>query len=82
LHLQTTSLDRIRAEAEESRQLAALNKEEADAVRKVIAATIEQAQGASAAENRRQQWQFFAAGVLLAIPLGVIGNIVYAFIIN
>jgi hypothetical protein len=80
LHLQTTALDRIRAEAEQNQRLAALHKVEADAVRDLVAATIEGAQARAAHPSRRQQWLFFLAGLFFSVPLGVVGNFVYAML--
>jgi hypothetical protein len=77
LNLQTTALDRVRAEAEQNQRLAALHQEEADAVRKLVAATIEGAQGKAARPAKRQQWLFFLAGLFFSVPLGVGVNFLY-----
>jgi hypothetical protein len=76
LNLQMTSLDRIRAEAEENRNLAALHKDEADAVKKLVE-TIHTAQNTTTEQGKRQQWMFFVAGLLLGIPPSVLANFVY-----
>ncbi|WP_410663457.1 hypothetical protein [Amycolatopsis sp. lyj-84] len=76
VHLQAAALERVRAEAEENQRLAALNKEEADAVR----AVIESAHAKGAKPNRRQQWSFFLAGLFFSIPLGVGVNFLYDLI--
>lgn len=80
LKLQTTALDRIKGEAEQNQRLAALHKEEADAVRNLVAATIEGAQEKAARPSRRQQWLFFLAGLFFSVPLGVIGNFIYSLL--
>lgn len=74
--LQVTALTKVKAEAEENQRLAELNKEQAEAVRRVIASTNE----AAAKPNRRQQWLFFLAGLFFSIPLGVGVNFLYDLI--
>ncbi|MER7861687.1 hypothetical protein ABTX61_21450 [Amycolatopsis japonica] len=74
--LQVAALAKVKAEAEENQRLAELNKEQAEAVRRVIASTNE----AAAKPNRRQQWLFFLAGLFSSVPLGVAGNFVYDLI--
>jgi sensor c-di-GMP phosphodiesterase-like protein len=76
LHLQTASLDRIRAEAEENQRLAALSKDEADAVR----AVIESAQAKGEKPARRQQIFWFFSGLLASIPIGIVVNFLYDLI--
>lgn len=80
IDLQSTALERIRAEAEENKRLAALTKDEAEAVRKVVAAAIEQGQTKNARKGQRSQWLFFLAGILASVPLGVLGNYLYVLI--
>jgi hypothetical protein len=72
-----TSLDRIRAEAEENRNLAALHKDEADAVKKLVETTIHTAQNTTTEQGKRQQWLFFLSGLLLGIPLSILANFLY-----
>jgi hypothetical protein len=80
LELQATSLERIKAEAEENQRLAALNQDEAEAVRKLVKATIEGAQTTTANRGRRQQWLFFLAGLFASVPLGVAANFAFDFV--
>lgn len=82
LHVQTTALDRIRAETEENQKLAALHKDEAEAVRQLIATTIEHSQGRATKVSKRSQWLFFLAGLLFSVPLGVGVNFLYDLIAN
>jgi len=77
VELQTTTLERIRAEAEQNRRLAALHQDEADAVRELVEATLRRAQTQSTKLSGRQQWGFFFGGLLFSIPLGVVGNFLY-----
>lgn len=77
MNVQTTALDRIRAEAEQNRALAALHKDEADAVKHLVEATIHTAQSTTAKQGKRQQWLFFLSGLLLGIPLSILANFVY-----
>jgi ABC-type multidrug transport system fused ATPase/permease subunit len=80
LQLQVTALERIHEEAEQNRQLAALHADEAEAVRKLVAATIEGAQAKVEKPSKRQQWLFFLAGLFFSIPLGVGVNFLYDII--
>lgn len=80
LELQTAALERIRAEAEENQRLAALNKEEAEAVRKLVERTIEGAQVKASKLGSRQQRRVFVAGLLFAIPVGVAGNFAFELV--
>jgi hypothetical protein len=81
LHVQTTALERIRAEADENQKLAALHKNEAEAVRLLVATTIERSsQGKTARQIRRSQWLFFLAGLIISIPIGVGVNFLYDLI--
>jgi hypothetical protein len=80
LQVQVTALDRIRAEAEENQRLAALHKDEAEAVRQLIATTIEHSQGRATKLSKRSQWLFFLAGLLSSVPLGVGVNFLYDLI--
>jgi hypothetical protein len=77
LHLQVAALDRIRGEAEQNRALAALHQDEADAIKKLVEATIHGAQNLTVKTSKRQQWLFFLSGLLLGIPLSVFANFVY-----
>ena len=74
--LQTKAAERIRAEAEENRRLAALHKEEA----KAVATLVERTQARAARLAGRQQWLFFLAGLLFAVPLGVAGNFAFELV--
>jgi hypothetical protein len=80
LQLQTAALERIRAEAEENQRLAALHREEADAVRQLVSTTIEGAQSESVKQSKRSSWLFFLAGLLFSVPLGVGVNFLYDLI--
>ncbi|MDQ3402891.1 MAG: hypothetical protein M3548_05795 [Actinomycetota bacterium] len=71
--LQVAALGRIKAESEENRRLAELSREQADAVRAVIASANTQA----ARPAKRQQWLFFLAGLFFSIPLGIGVNFLY-----
>ncbi|MGH3929028.1 MAG: hypothetical protein ACRDTF_03515 [Pseudonocardiaceae bacterium] len=77
VELQTTTLERIRAEAEQNRRLAALHQDEADAVRELVEATLRRTQTQSAMLSSRQQWGFFFGGLLFSIPMGIAGNLLY-----
>ena len=74
--LQTAAAERIRAEAEENQRLAALHKEEAEAVRTLV----ERTQAKASRLAGRQQWLFFLAGLLFAVPLGVAGNFAFELV--
>jgi sensor c-di-GMP phosphodiesterase-like protein len=75
--LQVAALDKIKAESEENQRLAELNREQAEAVRAVIASANEKA----AKPAKRQQWLFFGAGLFFSIPLGVGVNYLYDLIV-
>lgn len=76
LQVQLVGFERIKAEAENSKHLAALHKEESDAVRRLVDVTVQGAQR----QGGRQQWAFFVGGLLVSIPLGVLGNWIYGII--
>jgi hypothetical protein len=80
LGLRTAALDRIRQEAEENRRLAALHADEAEAVKNLVASTIEGARAQADKPAKRQQWLFFLAGLFFSIPLGVGVNFLYDLI--
>ncbi|MGW7530885.1 hypothetical protein [Amycolatopsis sp. NPDC054798] len=80
LKLQTTALERVRAEAEENQRLVELNKAQADAVREVMAKAVHAAQQQAARKGSKQQWWFFGAGLAFSIPLGVGVNYLYDLI--
>lgn len=71
--LQVVALERIKAESEENQRLAELTREQADAVRGVIASANDRA----AKPAKRQQWLFFGAGLFFSIPLGIGVNFLY-----
>jgi arginyl-tRNA synthetase len=78
--LQAATAERIKGEAQENRRLAALHEEEAEAVRLVVERTIEGAQSKAARIGVRQQWLFFLAGLLAAVPLAVLANFLFAWL--
>ncbi|MFB9726756.1 hypothetical protein [Haloechinothrix salitolerans] len=80
LHVQTSALERMRAEAEQNQRLAALHQDEADAVRKLVDTTIKDAHEEAAAIGRRIQWKFFLGGLLASIPIGFIANVIYGLL--
>jgi hypothetical protein len=82
LQLQIAALERMQAEAEQSQRLAALHKEEADAVRKLVATTIESANEKVTRPARRSQRLYFLAGLFVSIPLGMGVNYLYDLIIK
>ncbi|HEX6351858.1 hypothetical protein [Actinophytocola sp.] len=71
LRMQETALQRIRAEAQTNKDLAALYEEQAEAVRSFIAATIETANEKAAKPGRRAHLLLFLAGLLFSVPLGI-----------
>ena len=75
--LQVAAAERIQAEAQENERLAALRRDEAEAVRQFVERTIEGAQARSAKLGSRQQWLFFLAGLPVSVPLGVVGNVAF-----
>lgn len=71
--LQVAALERIKAESEENQRLAELSRDQAEAVRAVIASANDKA----ARPAKRQQWLFFGAGLVFSIPLGIGVNYLY-----
>ena len=74
--LQVAAAEKIKAEAEQNQRLAELNAEQAQAVKKLV----ESVQSRASKLGSRQQWLFFLAGLLTAVPLGVVGNFVFELV--
>jgi hypothetical protein len=66
---QVAAFDRFYAENEGLETRGDLHRKEAKAVSDLMASTMETAQLAVARSHRRDQWLFFALGVLVAIPV-------------
>lgn len=80
LDLQATTVDRLRAEAEESQRLASLSQAEAEAVRTLVERAVESAQAEASRIGTKQQWLFFLAGLLAAVPVAVFANFLFAWL--
>ncbi len=62
----------LAAQVEQQQRVIAMDRGQADAVRAYL---LEEAKAALRGE-RRQQWMFFAVGVLVSIPIGILVNII------
>ena len=71
--VRAAALERLRVEAEDNRRLAAMHKEEAEAVARLVEAIHEKGNSRS----RREQLLLFGAGLATAVPFGVVGNFAY-----
>ncbi|MGW5160938.1 hypothetical protein ACWEPN_36190 [Nonomuraea wenchangensis] len=58
--------------AEVHGNLLAIDQEQAEKIRKILVGETK----ATIQTERRQQWMFFAAGLLLSIPIGVLVNLI------
>ncbi|MEV5542023.1 hypothetical protein AB0L13_34845 [Saccharopolyspora shandongensis] len=77
----TEALQKLKEETEETRRLAEMDKEAAEAVRKAMAREIQETRRQLERGALRQQLVFFVLGSLVvAIPIGVIGNFVFEWI--
>ncbi len=58
-------------QAEEQQRLLSVNREQAEKIRQILVGETK----ATVRAERRQQWMFFALGVLVPIPIGVLINL-------
>ncbi|MDA3624272.1 hypothetical protein OU415_02420 [Saccharopolyspora sp. WRP15-2] len=81
VQLRSEALERLTAEAEEKRNLAALHADEAAAVDALVSRRMQESVDRLERGSRRQQWSFlFLGSVLVAVPIGVIGNFVFEWL--
>ncbi|MFI0469283.1 hypothetical protein ACH347_34860 [Saccharopolyspora sp. 5N102] len=81
LEVRGEALKRLASEAEEKRSLAALHANEAAAVDALVNRRIQENVQRLERGSRRQQWLFFVLGsVLVAVPVGVVGNYVFEWL--
>ncbi|WP_043636791.1 hypothetical protein [Nonomuraea candida] len=73
LAAQEAARRRLVAEAEHQQQLIGMDREEAEAVRRLILGETR----ADIARQRRDQWLFFVLGVAVSIPVGVAINVLF-----
>lgn len=71
LEAQQTARDILLAHAEEQQQLLELNQEQAEKIRRILVSETK----ATIRTERRQQWMFFALGILVSIPIGIAINV-------
>ncbi|MEV7969024.1 hypothetical protein AB0O34_23980 [Sphaerisporangium sp. NPDC088356] len=72
LRAQQAARDRLSSEAEEQARMLSLNREQAEAIRQVL---VGETKATIRAEWRREL-KFFAAGLLLSVPIGVFVNLI------
>ncbi|QYC42522.1 hypothetical protein Nocox_24595 [Nonomuraea coxensis DSM 45129] len=72
IQAQQAASEALLTQAEEQESLLAINQEQAEKIRKIIVGETK----ATIRSERRQQWMFFAAGLLLSIPIGVLVNLI------
>ncbi|WP_344935440.1 hypothetical protein [Sphaerisporangium flaviroseum] len=71
LEAQEAARDTLLAQAGEQQQLLAIDHVQAEKIRQVL---LSETRATTQAQNR-QQWMFFALGVLTSIPIGVAINL-------
>ncbi|MBB5960747.1 hypothetical protein FHS29_007375 [Saccharothrix tamanrassetensis] len=91
LEAQAAQIKEARAEVEHNKGLAAVHREAAEAVDKLVETTVRRVQTeitvkqeSASRENvkrtKLQQWLFFLAGLFASIPIGLLVNFVYDLI--
>lgn len=70
LEAQQSAREALLAEAERQQQLLAVNKEEAEKIRQILTNETKDTIRA----GRRRDWMFFALGVAVSIPVGILVN--------
>ncbi|GIH98103.1 hypothetical protein [Planobispora takensis] len=71
LAAQQAAREALLAQAEEQERLLEFNQEQAEKIRQILVGETK----ATIRAERRQQWMFFALGVLASIPIGVAINL-------
>ncbi|MEU8195260.1 hypothetical protein AB0C10_15915 [Microbispora amethystogenes] len=71
LEAQQTAREALIAEAERQQKLLAISQADAEKIREILVGETK----ATIRAERRQQWMFFALGVLASIPIGVAINL-------
>src|SRR6266540_557660 len=80
LELRTTALAALKEDAVHYEQLAALHQEQAAAVQRLVEQTIAIGNTRAQQRNWRQQWAFWLVTLVVGIPVGLLGNYIYALI--
>ncbi|MGH3544982.1 MAG: hypothetical protein ACRDPW_03530 [Mycobacteriales bacterium] len=70
LKLRMITVEKLTQEAQQAEQLAQLNEQQRRAVQGLVEA-------ASIKGSKQGQWRFYVAGLVSAIPLGLIGDFLY-----
>ncbi|MEU6778577.1 hypothetical protein ABZ912_05190 [Nonomuraea angiospora] len=71
LEAQQAAREALVAQAEEQQRLLEINQEQAEKIRHILIGETK----ATIRAEQRQQWMFFALGVVVSIPIGVMINI-------
>ncbi|MEV6154938.1 hypothetical protein AB0L53_31815 [Nonomuraea sp. NPDC052129] len=71
LEAQQAAREALISQAEEQQRLLAIDQEQAEKIRQILVGETK----ATIRAERRQQWMFFALGVAMSIPIGVLINL-------
>ena len=82
LELRTAALDRLQVDAAHYERLAALHRDEAAAVQRLVEQTVALGLERTSRRGGRQQWLFFLLGLAFSVPLGAAGNLLYAWLVK
>ena len=80
VQLRIESLERLRGDAEHYERLAAIHNKESEAVQRLVQETVTSGLEKASKFDRRFQWYSWLLGIATAVPLGVAGNYVYAYL--
>ena len=80
IDLRTAAIEKLQKSAEHYEELAKLNRDEAEAVKRLVDETIRRAQAEVVRRSGREQKLYFLTGLAFSIPLGVVGNFMYAIL--
>ncbi|MBF8192086.1 hypothetical protein ITP53_41690 [Nonomuraea sp. K274] len=71
LEAQQVAREALITQAEEQQRLLEANEEQAERIRQILVGKTK----ATIRAERRQQWMFFALGMAMSIPIGVVINL-------
>lgn len=80
MDVRVTTIEALRTQAEHYEKLAALNRDQAEAVQRLVEVTISQGNVEVGRNSLRQQWGFWLGAAVLSVPLGIAVNWLFDFI--
>ncbi|MFI6485185.1 hypothetical protein ACIBH1_45255 [Nonomuraea sp. NPDC050663] len=75
LHAQQVANEELARRSAEQQRMLEVNQEQAEKIQALMAGAAQTVIDANVAAGKRQQWTFFAFGVLVSIPIGVAINL-------